>query len=285
MLHEQCKVGTRKNRLRIPLFLNRSWISRVFFSDGPLLASMSDDAVRQDRQDAAGELGMSAQGPTDRELVDLAKAGEKQAFAKLVTRYQKRVYAVAFGILHNHDDAMDVVQDAFVKVHKHIGSFQGNASFYTWLYRIASNWCIDVRRRQARRPTVEFDETIGREGGMASSVDVAPRHAESNPVENIARRELSVEMNKALNELSENHRVILLLREVEDLSYEDLAKVLKISKGTVMSRLFHARKNMQKALRPYLGLREGEDLKGRPTDSSEEETATESDAVVRTPAG
>ncbi|MBN2358599.1 MAG: sigma-70 family RNA polymerase sigma factor [Deltaproteobacteria bacterium] len=207
----------------------------------------------------------------DRDLVDRAKAGDRPAFTLLVQRYQKRAFAVAYGMLHNRDDALDVVQDAFVKVHKHIGAFQGNASFYTWLYRIVANLCIDVRRRRGRRPEVAFEEAIKPDETAAAGVDVAPHHGEANPVDNLTRRELRREMGKALDGLSENHRLILLLREVEGLSYEDLARVLKISKGTVMSRLFHARKNMQKALRPYLGLKPGAGLSGAPAEADQGE--------------
>ena len=208
------------------------------------------------------KVAMSDSQVTDRELVRKAQAGEKQAFGRLVERYQKRVYAVALGMLHNPDDALDVVQDAFVKVHKHIGSFQGNASFYTWLYRIVSNLCIDVQRKRKRRQHQEFNEAVAHSETPMSGVDVTPRLAESDPVTNLSRRELSRQMNKALDALSENHRVIILLREVDGLSYDDLARVLKVSKGTVMSRLFHARKNLQTSLRPYLGLKENQGLDG-----------------------
>ena len=208
---------------------------------------------------------------SDRDLVERAKAGDRSAFATLVQRYQKRAFAVAFGMLHNRDDALDAVQDAFVKVHKHIGAFQGNASFYTWLYRIVANLCIDVRRRRGRHSEVAFEEAVKPDDTAAAGVDVAPQLREANPVENLARRELRREIAKALDGLSENHRLILLLREVEGLSYEDLARVLKISKGTVMSRLFHARKNMQKALRPYLGLKAGAGLSGAPAEGDDDE--------------
>jgi len=224
---------------------------------------------------------MPGDGPPDRELVELAKSGDKRAFGMLIERYQKRAYAVALGMLHNPEDALDVVQDAFVKVHKHIGTFQGNASFYTWLYRIVANLCIDQRRRQGRRPEVAFEEGVARDEAVTATVDVAPRHAEANPVENLSRRELGAEINRALDDLSDNHRIIILLREVEGLSYEELARVLKISKGTVMSRLFHARKNMQKALRPYLGLRDGEGLKGsgESAEAEEEQDGNEQETV------
>lgn len=206
---------------------------------------------------------MNAQEPNDRDLVARSQAGEREAFAVLVARYQRRAYAVALGMVHNHDDALDVVQDAFVKAHRNIGGFHGNASFYTWLYRIVVNLCIDRARTRKRRPQVEFDETYEREQAAGVGVDVMPHLADSDPMRNLSRRELGLQIDKALATLSENHRSILLLREVDGLSYEELAEVLQISRGTVMSRLFHARKNMQKELRPYLGLKEGQGLDGR----------------------
>lgn len=212
---------------------------------------------------------MTAQQVTDRDLVRQAQAGERQAFAELVARYQRRAYAVALGMVHNHDDALDVVQDAFVKAHRNLPGFQGKSSFYTWLYRIVVNLCIDRGRSRSRRPQVEFDETYEREQAASVGVDVLPSRSDADPIRNMKRRELGQQLEKALSSLSDNHRAILLLREVDGCSYEQIAETLDISKGTVMSRLFHARKNMQKELRPYLGLEEGQGLDGRVAQSED----------------
>jgi RNA polymerase sigma-70 factor, ECF subfamily len=185
----------------------------------------------------------------DIELVRRVQAGDPVAFRSLYDKYNRRVFAVALGVVKNQEDALDVVQEAFIKVHKHIGSFQGSSSFYTWLYRIAMNLAIDQVRK--RRKVVELDETLHKEDA-ASGGAFLPQIVHDNPSKTVSRRELSTEIQAALDTLPEYHRAVILLREVEDLSYEEMAKVLKVPKGTIMSRLFHARRKMQEQLRGYL---------------------------------
>ncbi len=207
----------------------------------------------------------------DRQLVERARAGDTVAFSKLMERYQKRAYAVAIGMMHSRDDAMDVVQDAFIKVHRHLDRFQGQSSFYTWLYRIVVNLCIDARRKKARSRTDQLDETLPEDHARASELDVSPVRPGTNPGQNATDRQLGGHIQAALERLSENHRTILVLREVDGLSYDELAKILNISMGTVMSRLFHARQNMQKHLRPALGLKDGESPVSRPGAPAEQD--------------
>lgn len=205
----------------------------------------------------------------DLRLVALAKDGDARAFKSLVERNQGRLFAVAFGMLRDRDDAMDVVQDAFIKAHKKLAEFEGNAAFSTWLYRICVNLCIDKKRAEARRRSVDLDDVRAQDLGEDSvyaGVDIAPKLSATNPLKNAKDRELGAEIGRALAQLSDDHRTILLLREVDGLSYEEIASVLEIPRGTVMSRLFHARKNMQKLLRPFLGLEDGADLSGNPMD-------------------
>jgi RNA polymerase sigma-70 factor (ECF subfamily) len=189
----------------------------------------------------------------DLALVSRAKAGDSQAFRALVIRYQRKVYAVALGIVKDTDLAWDVAQEAFVRVHQHLPEFKGDSAFSTWLFRIATHLAIDsVRReRKAQKDQVEDvreeDLAEGGEGILATALG-------NDPARNALRRELAGKIQDALAELPEIHRTILVLREVEGLSYEELAERLGIQKGTVMSRLFHARKKMQAALRDYAGL-------------------------------
>lgn len=190
----------------------------------------------------------------DLSLVSKAKAGEADAFRALVVRYQRKVYALALGIVKDPDLAWDVAQEAFVRVHGHLGEFEGKSSFSTWLYRIATHLAIDTVRheRKSRREDVddvnEADVAEAGEGILATPLGNDPR-------ENALRRELAGKLREALEALPEKHRTILVLREVEGLSYEELAERLGIHKGTVMSRLFHARKKMQAELRRYAGVR------------------------------
>jgi RNA polymerase sigma-70 factor (ECF subfamily) len=183
----------------------------------------------------------------DLALVNAARAGDTDAFTALVVRYQRKVYAVALGIVKDTDQAWDVSQEAFVRVHGHLAEFKGESSFQTWVLRIASHLAIDSLRRERknRRDQLEdvAEELIGEAGEGILSTPLG-----NDPAANLLRRELGERMEAALDRLPEIHRTILVLREVEGLSYDELAERLGVQKGTVMSRLFHARKKMQAAL-------------------------------------
>jgi RNA polymerase sigma-70 factor (ECF subfamily) len=193
----------------------------------------------------------------DLALVSRAKAGDPEAFRGLVVRYQRRVYAVALGIVKDRDLAWDVAQEAFVRVHAHLADFKGESSFSTWLLRIATHLAIDSVRKERTSAKRDIDDVAdadllgGGEGILASSLG-------DDPGANALRRELAAKMTQALGQLPEKHRTILVLRELEGLSYEELAERLGINKGTVMSRLFHARKKMQALLREYAGIAGGD---------------------------
>ncbi|MCB9594946.1 MAG: sigma-70 family RNA polymerase sigma factor [Sandaracinaceae bacterium] len=189
----------------------------------------------------------------DRELVERVQEGDSSAFRILFDRYHRRAHAVAFGVVKNQQDAMDVVQDAFVKVHRHIGQFQGSSSFYTWLYRIIMNLAIDHVRRRKNSKGVEYDDRVGREADeIAGDGTLLPRILDANPSKTVIRRELLEKIQTALDDLPEYHRAVIVLREIEGLSYEEMSEVLEVPKGTIMSRLFHARKKMQSALSEYM---------------------------------
>ena len=186
----------------------------------------------------------------DRTLVKAAQTGDAQAFRALVERYQRRVVQLALTMTKDADEAMDIAQETFVRVHRYLPSFKGDSSFFTWTYRIAMNLCLDAQRRKGRLERVDVEQ--GDEAEIEAAMD-PPSAALAGPQRQALNAELRDRIEEALASLSENHRAILLLREVEGLSYEDLAKVLGIRKGTVMSRLFHARLKMQSKLREYLG--------------------------------
>jgi RNA polymerase sigma-70 factor (ECF subfamily) len=191
----------------------------------------------------------------DLTLVKRVREGDQRAFKLLVERYQRKIYSVALGMLKDKEDALDVSQEAFVKIYKYLDHFKGDSSFYTWLYRITVNICIDVlRRRNATRgEQVEFDETVKMDAAEAN-IGALGSQLGTNPQKAALRRELAEKIEEALQAVPEKHRAILLLREVEGMSYEDLSRTLEIPKGTVMSRLFHARLKVQKILSEYLEL-------------------------------
>jgi RNA polymerase sigma-70 factor (ECF subfamily) len=196
------------------------------------------------RKDQPASIGREA--VDDRDLVHAAQKGDREAFRTLFERYHRRAYALAFGVVRNQDDALDVVQDAFIKAHKYLDKFEGNSSFYTWLYRIVMNLAIDHLRKHRRVRPVELDEARLDE----STVDegLLPKLLGGNPGRALMDKEIRARIDAALAELSENHRSVLVMRELEGLSYEEMAKAMSCSKGTIMSRLFHARKNMQARL-------------------------------------
>jgi RNA polymerase sigma-70 factor (ECF subfamily) len=185
------------------------------------------------------------------QLVRRARRGDDEAFRTLMERYQRKVYAIAYGMVRNRDLAMDLCQDACIKVHRYLNSFQGNSSFYTWLYRLVVNRCIDYLRKEGKRDTVEYDDNRLRTMDEVE-IDTAPKASEESPLQILDRKELAARISTALGALSEKHRAVIVLREVEGLSYGEIARVLKIRRGTVMSRLHHARKYLQHELSAYL---------------------------------
>ncbi len=191
-------------------------------------------------------------------LVQRVRSGDQRAFKQLVERYQRKVYAVAYGMLKDKEEAKDVTQEAFIKVYRYLDHFKGDASFYTWLYRITSNICIDaMRRKNASKADghAEFDEAVRMDTSEANLGALGSKLG-TNPQKSMLRKELAEKIAAAFQEIPEEHRNILLLREVEGMSYDDLARTLQIPKGTVMSRLFHARLKMQKVLNAYVELDE-----------------------------
>jgi RNA polymerase sigma-70 factor, ECF subfamily len=176
----------------------------------------------------------------EQELIRKAQKGDRDAFREIFDRYHGRLFSCAFSILMNKEDAEDVVQDAFVKVFFSIEGFKGDSSFYTWVYRIVHNLAVDLKRKKGRRggDAEEYREDIG----------LSPVEAFMSPSSSLHHRQQLVLLQKALQELSDEHRETLVLREIEGLSYEEIADVTGVSKGTVMSRLFYARKKLQKSL-------------------------------------
>jgi len=183
----------------------------------------------------------------DRELVLAARRGDRDAFRTLFERYHRRAYSLALGLVRNKDDALDVVQDAFIKAHRYLDKFEGTSSFYTWLYRIVMNVAIDHLRKHRRQNPVELDEGVLDEAS-AGGEELLPRILGGNPGRALMDKEIRARIDQALGELSDNHRAVLVMRELEGLSYEEMAQAMDCSKGTIMSRLFHARRNMQKRL-------------------------------------
>jgi RNA polymerase sigma-70 factor, ECF subfamily len=167
-----------------------------------------------------------------------------------VERYQARIYSVCFGMVRNPEDARDMAQEAFVKAYQNLSKFRLEASFYTWLCRIAMNVSIDHLRRQKLRNHGEFDDQVAAQD-TAGVVQLS--QFRSDPVKNLERKQLHAAILTALDELPDEQKQIIILREVQGLSYKEISDVMDIPEGTVMSRLFYARKKLQAALQDTRG--------------------------------
>jgi RNA polymerase sigma-70 factor (ECF subfamily) len=184
---------------------------------------------------------------TDKVLVQRASRGDGIAFSELTTRHYRRALRVAYGLLKNSQDAEDVVQDAFARVYARLHEFEGASAFYTWLYRIVVNLSIDLIRKRRRERRVDVESEHARDA-MREHSELWPRFDGTHPGEAAERRQLGERLSKAFADLPEIHQAVLLLRELEGMSYEEIAHTLSIKKGTVMSRLFHARRGLQQKL-------------------------------------
>jgi RNA polymerase sigma-70 factor (ECF subfamily) len=169
------------------------------------------------------------------------------AFRRLVERHERRAFAVAFALVRDENDAREVVQDAFLRAFKSLDGFQGSSAFFTWLYRIITNLAIDLKRKPGRQ-VVDLDET--RHSADEASIDFPAlgRPDGTDPAEDVRRAEIGARLQAALDALPPYHRAVIVLREVDGMSYEEMAVAMGVSKGTIMSRLFHARQKLQRAL-------------------------------------
>jgi RNA polymerase sigma-70 factor (ECF subfamily) len=186
---------------------------------------------------------------SDLELVERASGGDNDAFGELVGRYQQKVYAIAYGICHNRQDALDVCQEVFIKIYRKLGGFRGASSFYTWLYRITTNLSIDVQRRKKKVTTVEFDEKILEERRVEAR---SSEDEKFDPRKVLDRKEIHAAVLKAIEMLPEEQRAAVVLRELENLSYKEIAEAMNCSLGTVMSRLHYGRKKLKEILLPLI---------------------------------
>ncbi|HEX7896260.1 MAG TPA: sigma-70 family RNA polymerase sigma factor [Planctomycetota bacterium] len=181
----------------------------------------------------------------DRELVARCQLGEADAFNELVNRHQDRVYAAVTRFCGNGEDAADVVQRAFINAYRKISEFKGDAAFSTWIYRIAFNQAISFRREN-RRPSISL-HAKDEDGLIAEPVD------DRAPGESMETEETRKKVQQALERLEEEDRQIIILKDLQGHSYDEIAAILEVPKGTVRSRLHRARMELKEKLKPILG--------------------------------
>src|SRR6185436_15818067 len=193
-------------------------------------------ATQQDRASLADDV-----------LVRRAQRGDMSAFEELVTRHRDKIYARAFSMMRNEDEAVDLSQEAWVKGWQRLKQFQGESSFVTWMTRIVINLCLDQLRKQKRQRAESIEQLEEDLGGVERQMPTVA----VNPTEGLERSELRRRIDDALAKLSYEHRTVLILHEFEDLEYKEIAKRMECSIGTVMSRLFYARRKMANLMASY----------------------------------
>ena len=188
---------------------------------------------------------------SDAHLVSRAIEGDLPAFERLVSRYQNKIVGYAARMLSDADEAEDVAQEVFIKAYRSLDSFRGEAMFSTWLYRITTNLCIDRMRAKKRRPQQAYslDEPFDKEDDKGGR-EIADFSAE--PTREVEREELRRRVREVMAEMPEKMRTILIMCDMQGMAYEEIAKVLNCPLGTVKSRLFHARADLGRRLRPYI---------------------------------
>jgi RNA polymerase sigma-70 factor, ECF subfamily len=182
-------------------------------------------------------------------LVDRARQGDLKAYDELVRRYQERIYATIYHMTSNHEDANDLGQESFVKAFQALKSFKGGSSFYTWLYRIAVNKTINFLKQRKNRQHMSLNDL---DFNAEHNPDLVALISDKTPRRDAGLSELQEKLNAALLKLSESHRLAVVLHDVQGLSHEEIAKIMHCNIGTVRSRLFYARQQLQALLADYV---------------------------------
>jgi RNA polymerase sigma factor (sigma-70 family) len=192
----------------------------------------------------------SAFGQVDeRKLVKGAQSGDLSAYDELVRRYQERIYATVYHMTANHDDANDLAQEAFIKAYRALNSFKGDSSFFTWVYRIAVNKTINFLKQRKKRTQMSLNDL---DFNAEHDPDLVALISDKNPRRDLNLLELQEKLNEAMQKLSHIHRLVVTLHDIQGLSHEEISKIMDCNTGTVRSRLFYARQQLQAYLSDYL---------------------------------
>jgi RNA polymerase sigma-70 factor (ECF subfamily) len=183
------------------------------------------------------------------DLVKLARRGDLKAYDELVKRYQERIYAMICHMTSNHEDANDLAQESFIKAFSALKSFKGGSSFYTWLYRIAVNKTINFLKQRKNKYHISLNDI---DFNAEHDPDLMALISDKTPNRDVALSELQKKLNEALLKLSEPHRMVVVMHDVQGMSHDEIAEVMGCNIGTVRSRLFYARQQLQGQLTDYL---------------------------------
>lgn len=184
----------------------------------------------------------------EKELVDRSRKGDLDAYDMLVQRYQGKIYSLVYNMTSNREDTEDLVQDVFIKAHSALEKFQGKSTFYTWVYRIAVNRTINFVKKRKKRSALSLNEI---DHGVERDELYVELSSRESPFRDAAINEISEKLNAALQKLSEKHRAVVVMHDIEGTPHDDIAKVLGCSSGTIRSRLYYARQQLQVELSEY----------------------------------
>jgi RNA polymerase sigma-70 factor (ECF subfamily) len=211
---------------------------------------MAEPARRKAPKQAEEEVEESVPAPVEESvLVSRAREGDLAAYDDLVKRYQERIYATLYHMTSNHEDANDLAQEAFIKAFSALKSFKGGSSFYTWVYRIAVNKTINFLKQRKNKYQMSLDDL---DFNVEHNPDLVALISDKTPRRELNLTELQENLNVAMQKLSEPHRLVVTLHDVQGLSHEEIAKIIGCNIGTVRSRLFYARQQLQGYLSDYL---------------------------------
>jgi RNA polymerase sigma factor (sigma-70 family) len=187
--------------------------------------------------------------PHESELVRRARQGDLPAYDELVRRYQERIYATIYHMTSNHEDANDLAQESFIKAYSALKSFKGGSSFYTWIYRIAVNKTINFLKQRKNRHFMSLNDI---DFNVENNPDLVALISDKTPLREVGLTELQKKMNEALLKLSKDHRLVVVLHDIQGMSHDEIAEIAGCNIGTVRSRLFYARQQLQGHLAEYL---------------------------------
>ena len=205
--------------------------------------------TREPAESGAPVLPPSSPPVEEQELVRRARRGELAAYDELVRRYQERIYATVYHMTSNHEDANDLAQEAFIKAYQALKSFKGGSSFYTWVYRIAVNKTINFLKQRKNRAQLSLNDL---DFNAEHDPELVALVSDKTPRREVNLSELQEKLNEAMQKLSEPHRLVVTLHDVQGVSHEEIAKIMDCNIGTVRSRLFYARQQLQAYLSDYL---------------------------------
>ncbi len=186
---------------------------------------------------------------TDEQLVDRTKAGDARAFDDLVVRFSPRLYGLIYHMTASHEDTNDLLQEVFAKAYRSIRGFQGKSSFYTWMHTISVNMTINFLKKRNRRNTMSLDDI---DNGILNDPDFIAATSNGDPSHSANLSELQKKLNESLLKLSHEHRAVVTMFDIQGMPHAEIAKILKVSEGTVRSRLFYAHKQLQNYLQEFI---------------------------------